>query len=159
MRKILLVEDCRADEQTLRTMLKDDGEVLVVRSVDECCRAVADDDFDVVLLDLGLTNGELCRAVHRVRLADQAIPLVALTTHRDREGGSAALCHGANEYVEKNGMDSHQLLIKIDQAITRASNSSIDLIRDLKAIRHNVSAADRTLAEAEAQFSPAIRLK
>jgi len=46
--------------------------------------------------------------------------------------------------------------MKIDQAVTRARTVTADLIRDLKHIHYNVSEANRTLAEAEAAFSPVI---
>lgn len=154
--RILLIE--RDPEKSVRGLLGSEYDVWTTGTVEEACRVIGSDDYDAVLLDLGLTNGGLCRAVQQLRKADQSAPLVALTDLRDPTGGANAVAAGAHEYVEKEGLDAHLLVTKISQAVERSNKIANDLVRDLKLIRQNVSAADRSLAEAEAAIPPVLPL-
>jgi DNA-binding response OmpR family regulator len=100
--RLLLVEDDRALATVLRRALVEEGYAVDVaqtaRAADE---AVAVNDYSLVILDLGLPDGDgavLCRTWRDAGLDAHVLMLTARDGRRDRIGG---LDSGADDYVTK----------------------------------------------------------
>lgn len=101
-RSILLVEDEACFAQIMALELQEAGyQVTVVRdglTGLEQAQAIAP---DLLLLDWslpGLTGLDLCK---RLREADQATPVIFVTSRAEDEGKGVALAAGANDYLMK----------------------------------------------------------
>lgn len=100
--RLLVVEDDRALSAVLRRALVEEGYAVdVVRTAAAADEAVFVNDYALVVLDLGLPDGdgaELCRKWRDDGLTSHIMMLTARDGRRDRIGG---LDSGADDYVTK----------------------------------------------------------
>jgi PAS domain S-box-containing protein len=106
--QILLVEDNATDALLLEHELKDSsfGSFSMRRAVnlEEAFDQLQEHRFDVVLLDLGLSDSEGVATLERlVERNPRNIPIVVLTGMDDQLLGIRALQEGAEDYLVKNG--------------------------------------------------------
>lgn len=98
---VLLVED---DEQTRRylsaTLLSHDFRVVEVATLREAAFAMAKAPPDLVLLDLGLPDGDGVELIRRLREWTQ-VPIIALTARGPEDDKMAAFDAGVDDYVTK----------------------------------------------------------
>ncbi|MCB1055161.1 MAG: sigma-54-dependent Fis family transcriptional regulator, partial [Acidobacteria bacterium] len=105
--RVLVADDQRDVLEALRLLLRsEDFEVRVVGSPAEVLSALAEDDFDVLLMDLNYardtTSGrEGLELLERVRSADSALPVVVMTAWGSVEVAVEAMRLGARDFVEK----------------------------------------------------------
>jgi DNA-binding response OmpR family regulator len=102
---ILIVDDDRALLSTLAAALEGDG-VFRVTTADNAADGAAaamsrDVRFDVILLDLGLPDGDGSELCARLRKGGVRVPIVILTGSSDEEAVVRGLDAGANDYVVK----------------------------------------------------------
>ncbi|MBM3494263.1 MAG: response regulator [Armatimonadetes bacterium] len=131
------------DEPPLRRMLRAalDGEsfeVLEAATVREGIRAVACDRPDVVLLDLGLPDGDGLSDVAEVRSWCD-VPIIALSARQGERDKVLALDAGADDYVTKPfsiaelaarmraAVRSHRLRGAVQAPVVRTGGLSVDL--------------------------------
>ena len=85
--RVLLVEDDPSDanlaRQALRASTEPSFEVVWVVTLAETIRALHQDKFDVLLLDLSLPDSSGLSTVYAVRQEALKLPLVVLTGHDD----------------------------------------------------------------------------
>ncbi|MCH9686781.1 MAG: response regulator [Deltaproteobacteria bacterium] len=108
---ILLVEDQTIDAALVRHLLRkvsEHDEVQVVRTVDAAVRALPG-DFTLILLDLGLPDGQGHEVFDRVNDAAAGIPIVVLTGIDDGALARQCIEGGAQDYVVKREIDEHTL--------------------------------------------------
>ena len=100
--KILLVEDDLDLGNGIRVALLDQGmEVIWVRRVDDAERALESGASDLVLLDLGLPDGDGMSLLARLRRRRRALPVLILSA-RDALGERLrGLDSGADDYLVK----------------------------------------------------------
>src|SRR5271163_3052737 len=120
---LLLVEDNLGDARLLREMFNDEGlyktELKHVQSMSEAEKSLADGQFDIILLDLGLPDEQGLGAVRRARAAAPRVPLVVLTSLDDQAMATQALQEGAQDYLIKGQIDVRGLLRALRYAIER----------------------------------------
>jgi two-component system, OmpR family, response regulator QseB len=99
---ILLVEDDPELGSGVRTALVDQGFTVVwVRRLDEATHELEDDRIDLVLLDLGLPDGDGLALLKRLRQDRKTLPVLVLTA-RDALGDRlTGLDSGADDYLVK----------------------------------------------------------
>ena len=100
--RLLLVEDDRMIGETLRAALRQDGQAVDwVRDAVAARSTLASERFDVVLLDLGLPQGDGLDVLREMRARHDATPVLVLTA-RDGVGDRVAgLDAGADDYIVK----------------------------------------------------------
>jgi DNA-binding response OmpR family regulator len=100
--RLLLVEDDRALAEVLRRSLADEGHAVdVVHSIAAAQEALSVNDYRMVVLDLGLPDGngeDLCRRMRADGHPAHVLMLTARDSRSDRIGGLDA---GADDYVTK----------------------------------------------------------
>lgn len=100
--RILLIDD-EADlvELVRRALLSDAHRVDVARTVGEANRALEENTYDVVVLDLGLPDGSGLEVCRRARAAQVATPVLVLTAQTAVEHRVESLDTGADDFLGK----------------------------------------------------------
>lgn len=101
--KIMLVEDHNVFRQGLRKLLELEDNMTVVEEAGSISEALkkANEDVDVVLLDIGLPDGDGLELCSRIKDQHPGIKFVALTTYDDVIYIKKAMEFGVNGFVPK----------------------------------------------------------
>ncbi len=122
-REILVVEDDDAIATGLSLNLKLAGHApTVARDGDAALAAVADKDFDLVLLDINLPRRNGLEVLQEMRSSDMLVPVIVLSARQGEFDKVAALRLGADDYVTKP-FALAELLARIDAVLRRSSSS------------------------------------
>lgn len=117
--KVLVVDDEPQIRRALRTSLEAHGyEVATVGTGDEGVVGAADQNPDLVLLDLGLPDMDGAEVIRRIR-GFSDVPVIVLSVRESQADKVAALDAGADDYVTKPfGME--EVLARARAALRRA---------------------------------------
>jgi two-component system KDP operon response regulator KdpE len=118
--RVLVVDDDPAMQRTLGIGLRARGyDVLPARDGRTAVEACAEDEPDVVLLDLGLPDLSGVEVLRTVRETSQ-VPVIVLSARHGSDDKVEALDVGADDYVTKPfGMD--ELLARLRAAVRRSA--------------------------------------
>ena len=120
---ILVVEDNPGDALLLRKMLDRDGSrnfaLTYVERMSDAEKHLVENDFDIILLDLGLPDAQGLDALRRAHAAAPHVPLVVLTSLDDESLAAQALREGAQEHLIKGQIDTRGLLRALRYAVER----------------------------------------
>ncbi len=121
--KVLLVEDSPTDALIIGEALIDIGEfkhaLTRAESLAQALAQVQRTRFDVVLLDLGLPDGNGIETFRRFRQVTPDTPVLVLTGLADISVGLVAIQEGAQDYVLKREIEAPLLSRAIRYAIER----------------------------------------
>jgi diguanylate cyclase (GGDEF)-like protein/PAS domain S-box-containing protein len=126
--RLLLVEDNPGDARLLREMFNEiessggwshNAKLTHVESLTEAEEHLANDEIDIVLLDLNLPDANGLAAVRRAQAAAPGVPLVVLTGLDDESTAAQALQEGAQDYLVKGQIEMHGLLRTLRYAVER----------------------------------------
>lgn len=121
MKRILLVEDDHAIVEALSAFLISEGfEATAVEGQMRAERIIADAAFDLLLVDLALSEGNgfgVCAAAKR-----QGLPVIFLTASSDECSVVSGLDMGADDYIAKP-FRPRELVSRIRSVLRRYSNS------------------------------------
>ncbi|HEY2176841.1 MAG TPA: response regulator [Mycobacteriales bacterium] len=123
--RVLVVEDDDVIGAALESTLRQNGyQALWVRTGRSAVRAATAEEFDLVLLDLGLPDLDGVEVIRGIRGWSQA-PIIVLSARERELDKVAALDAGADDYVTKPfGMD--ELLARLRAATRRATSTARD---------------------------------
>jgi DNA-binding response OmpR family regulator len=101
--KILLVDDDKALRQSLAEQLElhEEFETVEVESATQALQALAEEPFDLVLLDIGLPDMDGRKACRLMRRAGVRVPIIMLTGADTDSDTILGFESGANDYVTK----------------------------------------------------------
>lgn len=125
MASILIIEDDQRIRESLAKRLSERGHDVetVITAMDGVQKAVSD-DFDVVVLDLGLPDLDGTEALRMIRSVSQ-IPVVVATARDDESEIIAVLDAGADDYVIKPYSADH-LAARVRAVMRRSSDQPAD---------------------------------
>lgn len=121
--RILLVEDDPSVRAWLVAALNDEGYEASACTDLERARVQLEGAYDLLLLDLGLPDGdglELCR---ELRDADSRLPIIILTARDALDDRVTGLDHGADDYVAKP-VELPELLARVRSVLRRTDAGS-----------------------------------
>lgn len=124
--RILIIEDNIGDAKLISETIKDTNNFRC--RFDHAFRLATGleqlekNQFDVVLLDLGLPDSEGLEGLMRLHEAAPSLPIVILTGLDDEEMAFKAMQLGAQDYLIKQQIDSSLLIRSIRYAIERKKN-------------------------------------
>lgn len=120
MTRVLVVDDEPALVRTLSINLRArDYEVQHAFDGRSALQSVAEDEPDVMVLDLGLPDLDGVEVIRRIRRTSE-LPIIVLSARHESDDKVEALDEGADDYVTKPfGMD--ELLARVRAAIRRRS--------------------------------------
>jgi signal transduction histidine kinase len=120
---ILLVEDDAGDAELVSALLTRSTKLTVRISredrLSEALKRLGRDLFDLVLLDLGLPDSFGLDTFNGVHTAFPDVPIIVLTGLDDEMKAFEAVRQGAQDYLEKGGLNSVLLLKAVRYAIER----------------------------------------
>ncbi len=117
--RVLVVEDEERFAALLaRGLLEEGYAVDVTDRVDEAIWFATENDYDVVLLDLGLADGDGADVCRSLRAGGRWAPIVVLTARDGVRDRVALLDLGADDYVTKP-VDFAELLARIRAVVRR----------------------------------------
>ncbi len=100
--KICLVEDDLELGRAVQALLQDaQHEVIWLRRVADARFWTAEQEFDAVVLDLGLPDGNGMDLLRSLRQADKKLPLIVITARDSIEDRLSGLDSGADDYLVK----------------------------------------------------------
>lgn len=100
--KLLLVEDDLDLGDGIRLALKGQGhEVVWVRRVEEAAQHLRHESLDMVLLDLGLPDGDGLSLLRRIRCSERPAPVIILSARDALSDRVIGLDQGADDYLVK----------------------------------------------------------
>lgn len=149
--RVLAVEDHPVMRLGVRALLEREG--LVVAGITATCAEavdlIAENEPDVVLLDLGLPDATGPEAVTRIREVSSSLPIIAFSIERAPEVIRAVLRAGANGYVSKDA-PSTQVIAALEAAVqgltalgpveARALSRTLDAIPTIEAAEETADA-------------------
>lgn len=102
MNRILIAEDNPRITSFLETGLQAHGfTTTIVSTAQEASRIAFSDNFDLLILDLGLPDGDGLTVIATVRGQGETIPIIVLTARDGVDDTVSALETGADDYVTK----------------------------------------------------------
>jgi DNA-binding response OmpR family regulator len=100
--RILVVEDEARLASFLDKGLRSSGFVVTIAETGETATIMArDEDFDLVILDLGLPDKDGLEVLRDLRASGQRLPVIVLTARDDIHDRVAGLEMGADDYLPK----------------------------------------------------------
>lgn len=121
--RILLIEDNPGDTRLILEMLRlcpnISYELINADSLKSAFLFLAEQSFDIILLDLGLPESQGINTLHTVLQHQISLPIVVITSFDDDNAGLSAVQIGAQDYLIKGQIDSSLLIRTIRYAIER----------------------------------------
>ena len=138
--KILVIDDEPPIRKLLRMGLGTQGYQTIDAPNAKAALDLMAEKPDLVILDLGLPDMQGLELLRMIRVRNEHVPIVVLSSRGDEAGKVQALDLGADDYVTKPfGMDEllarmraalrHQLQIHGERPIFRTGELSVDLVR------------------------------
>jgi diguanylate cyclase (GGDEF)-like protein len=124
--RLLLIEDDPADARRVKEMLQgeDGGSVVFVVTEADTLQAGADhmerEEFDAVLLDLTLPDGNGADSLDRISARSSRVPILVLTGDPDDAMATSAMRRGAQDFLVKGQFDATALARAVRHAIERS---------------------------------------
>ncbi|WP_024304492.1 sigma-54 dependent transcriptional regulator [Pseudogulbenkiania sp. MAI-1] len=101
-RRVLVVDDEPDIRELLElTLIKMGLEVVTAASVDDACRQLSRQPFDLALTDMRLPDGEGLAVVEHIGQAGLDVPVAVLTAYGSADNAVAAMKAGAFDYLQK----------------------------------------------------------
>ncbi len=131
---VLIVDDEAAIRESLETLLEMEGyQVASAESGEECLARIAEQPFDLILLDYALPERNGLEVLHDLREHDPQLPVIMVTAYGTVENAVRAMQAGATNFIQKP-WDNEKLLADVRVAVARrrAEEENIQLKRALK---------------------------
>ncbi|WP_118132957.1 response regulator [Oceanicella sp. SM1341] len=123
-KRCLLVEDSRFDRRRLHALAQSaqlDLEITEATSLREARSHMAQDAFDLVLLDNFLPDGEGLVAIETFRPAhEEPVPIILLSGQSSSGMQKRAIAAGCSDYLQKDGLDGTTFREAVERALSRA---------------------------------------
>ena len=120
--RILVVEDNPGDLRLIRELLCESEPPCEIQAADrlsEAFRILAEDEIDLVLLDLSLPDSSGMEGFHRMRSEMPATPIIILTGLRDVDLAREAVRGGAQDFLVKGHLEGNLLVHAVRYAMHR----------------------------------------
>jgi DNA-binding NarL/FixJ family response regulator len=121
--RVLLVEDDPHHAESIKAMLERVHEFDFVLKhcykLQDGLKTLETNEFDVILLDLGLTDSSGFETFQSIHQQAPRIPIVIFTSLFDEEIALKTLNSGAQEYLFKGEYDGQDLVTAINHSIAR----------------------------------------
>ena len=157
--RILLVEDDAMISESICASLKDAS--YAVDSVDNgqiVETAVRSQNYDIVLLDLGLPGKDGLMVLKLLRQSHPHLPVIILTARDDINSRLSGLDGGADDYMIKP-FDMSELLARMRVALRRRSNQATSqlhngpIVLDLSNYQVSIDGIDQSILLSNKEFS------
>ena len=134
----LLIEDDLALGRVLQKVVSRHYEAEWVRRLQDAERRLAETTYDIILLDLGLSDGDGLLWLPDLRKSNAEVPVLILTARDDLDSRIKGLDSGADDYLIKP-FESEELMARMRALLRRRSGQSAPVLQhgDLSYDQHN----------------------
>lgn len=148
--RILLVEDMASFRDAVSQLLGVYNDVVEADSLASARQVLQKENFDVVVLDKGLPDGDGTELLSEIKAAYPNTVVIILTSDSDFSSVKHCIARGADDYVVKSENIVPDLLVRIPIAVSKAAStrrlSSLEqLVRD--SIRYEIVGKDPSTME------------
>ena len=155
--RLLLVEDDAMIGEAIRTGLRRDGFALDwVRDGDSADRVLRTEEFDLLLLDLGLPRKDGLQVLKALRARHETLPVLIITARDAVSDRVQGLDAGADDYLVKP-FDLDELAARIRALLRRKSGRTIPEVEHLgvtlNPATHRVTQNDREVTLSPKEFA------
>jgi two-component system, OmpR family, copper resistance phosphate regulon response regulator CusR len=134
MNRVLAVEDEPRFASFLAKGLRANGFTPTVVDDGERASAIAsDDNFDLMLLDVGLPRKDGFAVLADIRRRGQRLPVIMLTMRDDLADKVHGLTHGADDYITKP-FEFEELLARIHARLRRKASAEDQLVHSVGSV-------------------------
>jgi len=134
MNRVLAVEDEPRFASFLAKGLRASGFTpTVVDDGDRASMIARDDDFDLVLLDVGLPKKDGFAVLADIRRRGERLPVIMLTMRNDLVDKVHGLTHGADDYITKP-FEFEELLARIHARLQRQAGAQESMVHSVGAV-------------------------
>jgi DNA-binding response OmpR family regulator len=127
--RLLLVEDSERLQELLSESLKNAGYMLdVVATVAELFNSVAAAAYDLLIIDLGLPDGDGLGAIRSLRATGVSLPILIITARGSVDDRIAGLDSGADDYLTKP-FNHAELMARVRALLRRPSELQGPVLR------------------------------
>ena len=147
----LVVDDDEAVQEILKETLSEQGMVVqTASSAEEALEIFAVREIDVVVTDVQMGGMSGFDLLKRLKLVDQSVKVIVMTSYNSYESVLQALQLGAYDYLQKPLDNFPAVVAAIQRAYENAKlqQENLDLLVQLKGSHDQLSAANRSLKEA-----------
>ncbi|NOX24853.1 MAG: sigma-54-dependent Fis family transcriptional regulator [Deltaproteobacteria bacterium] len=123
MAKILVIDDELSMREFLQILLEKEGyEAAVAASANAALKALAEDDFDLIISDIRMPGMSGLDFLEQIRAGGRAVPLILITAYASPEDAVSAMKGGAYDYITKPfNVDEIKQIVRSALMDTRAS--------------------------------------
>jgi DNA-binding NtrC family response regulator len=150
MKKILVVDDEPSIQESLKTLLKEDYEILSAMDGTQAIEVFNEQNPHLLLLDIAMSSGNGLDVLRKIRESDALLPVIMVTATNMVKTAVQAMKLGATDYLTKP-FDIEELKLVIQKAVaTRALESEVRLLRSEIQKRYsfdNIIGKSRTMQE------------
>ena len=155
--RILIVEDKQRMAETVRRLLKEQNYIVEwARNCEEASNELCETEFDLVVLDLGLPDGDGIELLREWRASRFETPVLILSARDAVEDRVSGLNLGADDYLAKP-FNSDELVARVRALMRRhASNKTTRLVHgslSLDLTTREVTVAGREVELTAREFS------
>jgi len=116
-RRLLVIDDEESHRLMLRAVLKEEGyQVAEASDGPEAIRAVEQETYDLILLDLRLQTMDGLETLAEIRKISPLVPVIIMTAYASVKTAVGALKAGATDYLTKP-LDIEELKVLIEKAL------------------------------------------
>ena len=147
----LVVDDDEAIQEILKATLTEHGmPVQTASSAEEALEIFAIEDIDVVITDVQMGGMSGFDLLKRLKLIDQSVKVIVMTSYNSYESVLQALQLGAYDYLQKPLDNQPSVVAAVQRAFenSKLQQENLDLLVQLRASHDQLSAANRSLKEA-----------
>jgi DNA-binding response OmpR family regulator len=127
--RLLLVEDSERLQELLSESLKNAGYMLdVVATVAELFNSVAAAAYDLLIIDLGLPDGDGLGAIRSLRATGVSLPILIITARGSVDDRITGLDSGADDYLTKP-FNHAELMARVRALLRRPSELQGPVLR------------------------------
>jgi two-component system KDP operon response regulator KdpE len=124
---VLVIEDDAGFRRVLRTALETNGyHSLLAATATQGMREALSCNPDLVLLDLGLPDGDGADVIARMR-ESSAVPILVVSVRSDEATIIAALDRGANDYITKP-FSTGELMARVRAALRNNRDINVEVV-------------------------------
>ncbi len=126
MDRILLVEDEQSIRDTVKLNLELEGyEVVTASTGKKALRAIKEQHFDLIILDIMLPEVDGYQIAEQTRLTNTKVPIIMVTAKADGADRIQGLKKGADDYLAKP-FQLEELLLRVEKLLARTKADGSD---------------------------------
>lgn len=156
MKLLLIEDDLVLSSNVLKKLTKEGFAVDLSSTIEQSLVSAEVNEYDCLILDIGLPDGSGFELLHTLRQAKNKTPIIIVTARGQIEDRIKGLDMGADDYLPKP-VDTAELIARIRAVIRRRSGKALSVIvvgeLTLKSSRHEAIVKNNLLVLTGKEFS------